>query len=235
VLRGTKTQSFSPYRMAVALGVVLPALVTAAAAQTMPREVGLWYDDTGKGAVEIVPCGDRLCGRIAWLKDLLNAEGKPLVDRFNPNPARRTTPICGLQVVGGLQAMTGGTWDSGWIYDPKTGSAYDLAIQLSGPDQLKVTGYKGVKLFSKSFTWRRAPDDLPRCNGVPAAGQAAVPPATAKKPVAAAKPATGPAETAKSAGAPKPPAPRPAVNPNKATPKPTNGADAGESLPWAKP
>lgn len=131
---------------------------------TPPREVGIWFDNSGKGAVEIAPCGSSLCGKIVWLKEPFNAEGKPLVDRFNPNPQRRTSTICGLQVLGGLQFMPEGTWDVGWIYDPKTGKAYDAALTLTAPDQLKVTGYKGVKLFAKSFTWTRAPSDLPRCN-----------------------------------------------------------------------
>jgi uncharacterized protein (DUF2147 family) len=170
LLRGTKTQSG---RMAVTgLGLAGLALllatgpVPAQPQQPQLTEAGIWYDDTGRGAVELVPCGQKLCGRIVWLKEEVNAEGKPLVDRFNPNPARRTTPICGLQVVGDAQKLSDGTWDQGWIYDPKTGSSYNVAISLQQPDQLKVTGYKGIKLLSKSFVWTRAPADLPRCGSV---------------------------------------------------------------------
>jgi len=90
--------------------------------------------------------------------------GSASVDRYNPNPARRTTPICGLQVIGDVQKLPEGTWDQGWIYDPKTGSSYNVTLTLQGPDQLKVTGYKGIKLLSKSFIWNRAPLDLPRCD-----------------------------------------------------------------------
>lgn len=179
MLRGTKTQSKGWHLPALTLGLLLPVMAAAPAAAQSPREAGLWYDDTGRGAVELLPCGANLCGRIVWLKDPLNDKGQPLVDRYNPNPARRTTPICGLQIIGGLKPMPEGTWDTGWIYDPKTGSAYDAAIQLQRADQLKVTGYKGVKLFSKSFTWMRAPADLPRCD-VAAAGRSATVPAPKK-------------------------------------------------------
>lgn len=129
-----------------------------------PREAGIWFDDSGKGAVEIAPCGSSLCGKIVWLKDPYNSEGKPLVDRFNPDPSLRTSTICGLQILGGLQFMPEGSWDIGWIYDPKTGKAYNAALTMVAADKLKVTGYKGVKLFSKSFTWTRAPSNLPRCS-----------------------------------------------------------------------
>ncbi len=172
--RGTKTQDFKPrpsWRMRPAnLAVLIGFTSLATPAAANPSEAGIWFDDSGKGAVEIAPCGPKLCGRIVWLRDPLNAEGNPLVDRYNPNPARRTTPICGLQILGGLQAMPEGSWDAGWIYDPKTGSAYDAAIKLVRADQLQVTGYKGVKLFSKSFVWTRAPDDLPRCDDQAAVG-----------------------------------------------------------------
>jgi uncharacterized protein (DUF2147 family) len=165
LLRGTTTQLRhaipAGFRLlGLAVGLTLAHPLTAA---SQPAEAGLWYDDTGRGAVELTPCGQKLCGRIAWLKEQVNAEGKPLVDRYNPNPARRTTPICGLQVVGDAQKVNDGTWDQGWIYDPKTGASYNLALTLQGPDQLKVTGYKGIKLLSKSFIWTRAPADLPRC------------------------------------------------------------------------
>ncbi len=177
MLRGTKTQSYGSvtgfFRVAgVAFAISLFGTIGARA---QPIEAGLWYDETGKGAVELVPCGSKLCGRIAWLKDTVNAEGRPLVDRYNPNPARRTTPICGLQVIGDVQKLPEGIWDQGWIYDPKTGSSYNVTLTLQGPDQLKVTGYKGIKLLSKSFVWTRAPADLPRCDAA-ASGAAKVTP-----------------------------------------------------------
>lgn len=177
MLRGTKTQSHrslaAVFRLAgVTLAVSLSGTLGL---QAQPVEAGLWYDDSGKGAVELVPCGSKLCGRIAWLKDKVNAEGQPLVDRYNPNPARRTTPICGLQVIGDVQKLPEGTWDQGWIYDPKTGSSYNVTLTLQGPDQLKVTGYKGIKLLSKSFIWTRAPADLPRCDAAASGSAKAAP------------------------------------------------------------
>ncbi|KAB2939855.1 MAG: DUF2147 domain-containing protein [Hyphomicrobium sp.] len=140
------------------------------AAEAAPAvEAGIWINHTGKGAVEIRPCGDsgasanRLCGFIVWLKEPNNRRGEPLTDGYNPEPSKRKRPICGLPVLGSLQRVSGG-WDNGWVYDPEQGAAFDAAIELASRDRLILTGYKGVKLFSKSFTWRRAPADLPRCD-----------------------------------------------------------------------
>jgi uncharacterized protein (DUF2147 family) len=124
---------------------------------------GIWYDDTGKGAVEIRRCGGSLCGHIVWLRNPKDKAGQPLTDQLNPTADRRTRPICGLQVIGRLEPMQDGSWDRGWIYDPKQGKAFDVMVSLRSPDELVVTGYLGLKFLSESFVWRRAPEDLGRC------------------------------------------------------------------------
>ncbi len=187
---------------------------------TLPAETGTWVDDSGAGAVEIYVCADRadrLCGRIVWLKEPLNAQGVPKRDRYNPNASLQTRPICGLPVLGNLAKVSGG-FDGGWIYDPKVGKAYDAAIQLATRDRLVVTGYLGVKFLSKTFTWSRAPADLQRCPTAP-------PPAVAPGPqnTKATPPAGSGANTANASSAPAksadvaivPPQPKPAVPPKK--------------------
>lgn len=124
---------------------------------------GVWYDDTGQGAVEIRRCGDRLCGHIVWLKDPIDKDGRPLIDDLNPEARNRNRPICGLKVIGQLERQRDGSWDGGWIYDPKQGKSFDVMLTLKAPSQLVVTGYLGVKFLSESFVWRRAPQGLPRC------------------------------------------------------------------------
>jgi uncharacterized protein (DUF2147 family) len=129
-----------------------------------PREAGIWYDDTGKGAVKIEICTPTtLCGKIYWLKEPLTPNGEPKIDRYNPDASMRTRPICGLPVLGDLEQLSGGGFDNGWVYDPKEGKSYSVALDLIGPDKLKVTGYKGMKFLGKSFIWTRAPADLPSC------------------------------------------------------------------------
>jgi uncharacterized protein (DUF2147 family) len=209
-------------------------LVVASAPATLAQqspELGLWYNHSGKGAVEIRPCGttdsdaDRLCGFIVWLKQPSGRNGKPLTDGYNAKPSMRSRPICGLPVLGSLRPMSDGSWDQGWVYDPEQGKSFDAAIQLRTRDQLVLTGYKGIKLFSKSFIWKRAPDDLPRCNEVGlerdarATGTAPQGPATAApNPTVGASdtpPIPGRADQARAgmAGALTPPRPVPAVKP----------------------
>ncbi len=149
--------------IAAALLCLLPLPSRAVETQSSNPFLGIWFDDTGKGAVEIRDCGRRLCGHIVWLREPNDATGRPLTDAYNPEPSQRRRPICGLQVIGELQAQPDGTWDSGWIYDPKVGKSYSVALQLENRNRLIVTGYAGMKLFGQSFAWNRAPADLQRC------------------------------------------------------------------------
>jgi uncharacterized protein (DUF2147 family) len=216
---------------ALAFGAVLAVLDHRPAAAQVP-EVGVWINHEGKGAVEIKPCGAALCGNIVWLRDPVNDQGQPLFDRRNPQEGKRNRPICGLPVIGNVKRTSEG-WDEGWIYNPEEGAQYDVALQASG-DRLTVTGYKGIKLFSKTLIWTRAPADLQRCDSAkqtkaksPAPVKAATTPtpgAGAAKP--AAKPAVAPAQgkppaaqKATTAPTAKPAAKDAAKSPSAAAPK----------------
>lgn len=164
---------------AIAALSAMPALAAG-----VPKEAGVWIDDSGKGAVKIEPCGAKLCGRIVWLRDPLNAKGEPLTDKNNPDASMNKRPICGLPTIGNVAAMPEGGFDGGWVYDPKVGKSYTVALQLAGPDMLQVTGYLGVKFLGKSFIWTRAKSELPSCNVQPTAATNAAPataPPAAKK------------------------------------------------------
>lgn len=137
----------------------------------VPSVEGTWIDHTGRGAIAIERCKDRLCGRIVWLQDPNGKDGRPLTDGLNPDRARRGQPICGLQVIGDLRGFPGGVWDEGWIYDPEKGESFSLELRLKSADTLQVTGYLGVKWLSETYLWKRAAPTAPRC----AAGMGAAP------------------------------------------------------------
>lgn len=188
-------------------GVAAAIAASSALAQNppLPPETGVWIDHTGKGAVEVAPCGAKLCGRIFWLKEPNTPKGQPLVDAHNPEASKKKRAICGLPVLGNLQRQAGGSWDLGWIYDPKEGKSYDLEIKAAGRDRLAVTGYLGTKFFGKTMIWTRAKPDLAGCGAAPqtnVAAKKAAPPAQPNSPAgksmqaAAAKPGGAPAQRA---------------------------------------
>ena len=126
---------------------VVAASAFAAGAALAVEPTGLWYDHTGRGAVEITKCGDQLCGRLVWLKD-----------------AKHAKEVCGIQIIGDLKPMANGTWDNGWIYDPERDSKFSVELTPMGPQDLKVLGYMGTKWLSETMMWKRAPANLKRCS-----------------------------------------------------------------------
>lgn len=120
-----------------------PAPAATPAAPAGPA--GLWYDHTGRGAVEISDCGGKLCGRIVWLKPGTDPQG------------------CGIQVLANVPPKGANVWEGGWIFDPEADSKYDVELQLVAVDKLKVTGYAGMKLFGQTMMWTRAPLNIQRC------------------------------------------------------------------------
>ncbi len=205
---------------------------SSAAAQQSSNVTGVWYDSAREGAIEVAPCGKRMCGNIVWLKSPLNAEGKPLFDRHNPSATKQSRLICGLQVLRDLQPLTDGSWGRGIVYDPKKGAENEASIKPLAGGKLQLTGY-GLFGLSKSFEWTRAPADLQKC-GNPA-GQAAAPAVAGS-----AKTVTAPAAAATAAPAQTQPqaatqAPASGVKPAEANAAATGIAKPAPSGPLVKP
>jgi uncharacterized protein (DUF2147 family) len=125
---------------------------------------GLWIDHTEQGAVEIKPCGSNMCGFIAWIKQPTDGKGQPVADVNNPDRARRSLPLCGLQIIGDLAKPTTSTrYDKGWIYNPEDGERFSVDVRLKTKDQLEVHGFLGMRFLGETFLWRRAPVNQERC------------------------------------------------------------------------
>ena len=129
------------------------ALLILAAAARAETPVGLW--ETGESHIEIYHCGELLCGRIVALDEPLDLAGNPKVDTNNPDPALRTRPIKGMDLVSGFSRKSDRKWVGGTIYDPRDGKTYKCKMTLEKDGALKVRGYVGVSLFGKTVVWTR--------------------------------------------------------------------------------
>jgi uncharacterized protein (DUF2147 family) len=151
-------------KLAVAgLGAVLLSGWSGGVRADPSKMIGTWIDHTGRGAVEFSPCGGAVCGRIVWMKEPVDAQGKPYKDGLNPNPSLRANPVCGLQIIGDAKPQGDGSLDQGWIYNPEDGAKYSVEVKLISPNILRVHGYMGMKVFGETFTWKRATGSLARC------------------------------------------------------------------------
>src|SRR4051812_44111148 len=64
---------------------------------------GIWAKDDSSAKVEIKKCGRGICGKLVWLRDAKNSQGKPLHDIRNENPSMRGRPIVGLPLFSNMR------------------------------------------------------------------------------------------------------------------------------------
>jgi uncharacterized protein (DUF2147 family) len=122
---------------------------------------GVWLTEARDAAVLIARCAGEedaltLCGRIVWLKDANDASGAPRVDTRNPDPSRRSRPICGLVVMRGLLPSGPDRWDDGSVYNPQDGRTYTGDMTLLTDRRLRVRAYLGIPFFGQTQIWTRA-------------------------------------------------------------------------------
>jgi uncharacterized protein (DUF2147 family) len=120
-----------------------------------PTPVGVWLHDNKRIEIEIASCGDRLCGKLVWFRWPNDAQGLPLVDLKNPDPALRTRPLLGLTILAGLRRTGDNTWEEGKIYDPDDGSYYSATMSINGDGTLRLRAYVLLPLFGKTLIWTR--------------------------------------------------------------------------------
>ncbi len=144
--------------MKILIFIALLLLTSATAATAVSGNVsGLWNTDGGDSRLELFNCGDKICGKIVWLKvpnyiDRRDGPvGKTKVDLKNPDKALRNKPILGLQVMKGFTAKGSNKWENGTCYDPENGKSYKCNMQLVSPERLKLRGYIGISLIGKTF------------------------------------------------------------------------------------
>jgi uncharacterized protein (DUF2147 family) len=123
---------------------------------------GRWKTAEGKALIDIYHCGEKICGRVAWLRepaypadDPEGMGGKPRIDRNNPNPELRSRKVMGLQILEGFVREGENSWGRGTIYDAETGKTYKSRLTLISPDRLKLRGYIGFPALGKSSIWTR--------------------------------------------------------------------------------
>jgi uncharacterized protein (DUF2147 family) len=135
---------------------LLVALLAAGSGRAeVPTPIGAWLDANRRIQVEIAPCDDHLCGEIVWFRWPNDAEGLPLVDLKNPDPALRSRPLLGLRVLDGLRGSGKGTWGGGRIYNPDDGIDYHAEMSIGDDGTLRVRAYYLLPVFGKTFVWTR--------------------------------------------------------------------------------
>jgi uncharacterized protein (DUF2147 family) len=124
--------------------------------------LGVWNNQEKDAEIEIFKCGEKLCGRVVWLKEPNypagskdGIPGTPKLDHNNPDPESRKTPIIGLQIVHDFVFAADAVWNGGMVYDPKNGKKYSGKMTLVSQHQLNLRGFVGISLLGRTVVWTR--------------------------------------------------------------------------------
>ena len=90
----------------VLLTLLICFINTLFAASNPDDIIGVWKDGQGKGQIQIFKQNGKYYGKIIWLKKPQDLNGKPKVDKNNPNPSLRNKPVLGLLMLKELNIMT---------------------------------------------------------------------------------------------------------------------------------
>lgn len=104
---------------------------------------GLWLNEEKDAIVEIFRNGDKYFGKIVWLKEPNEENGKPKVDDKNPEVSFQNRPVMGLELLKNFVYYGADKWEDGTIYDPNNGKTYKCIITIKNPDLLYIRGYIG--------------------------------------------------------------------------------------------
>ncbi|MCC6371479.1 MAG: DUF2147 domain-containing protein [Bacteroidia bacterium] len=130
-------------------------LLAQTAAADADRIIGVWQTGSGKGRVQITKYGDKYGGKIVWLKEPNDENGKPKLDKKNPDVSKRQATTLGLNNLLGFKSTGKGKYEGGTIYDPENGKTYSCVMTLENDNVLKVRGYIGISLIGRTDTWTR--------------------------------------------------------------------------------
>lgn len=118
--------------------------------------IGTWLTASGKAKVQIYKEGDKYNGKIVWLKTPTYEDGKPKTDKNNPDKAKQSVPLLGLNMLKGFE-FDEDEWEDGTIYDPENGKTYSCTIKYRD-GKLDLRGYIGISLIGRTRTWYKVSD-----------------------------------------------------------------------------
>jgi len=126
-------------------------------AQKADKIVGVWWNDEKTTKIQVEKKDGKYIGTIVYMIPEKYENGQPPKDDENPDEALRDRSLIGLQILEGfVYSADKNEWNTGRIYDPKSGKTYDCYGWLESDDLLKLKGFvAGMRWLGRSSEWYR--------------------------------------------------------------------------------
>ena len=133
--------------------VLFPVILFSQNAESI---CGTWLEEEKQSHIEIYKTDEgNYEGKIIWLAEPLDEDGKIKLDKENPNKNLRSQTIKGLIIIKDLEFIDENKWSNGNIYDARSGKIYSLNARLEDNNTLFMRGYIGFSLIGRTTTWTR--------------------------------------------------------------------------------
>jgi uncharacterized protein (DUF2147 family) len=116
---------------------------------------GTWYNAEKTSKIQFYKQGNKLFGKVVWLKEPLE-NGKPRLDKLNSDTKLRTRPIMGLVFLSNFVADGPKGWEDGEIYDPNNGKTYSCKMTITSPTTIDARGYIGISIIGRTTKFTKA-------------------------------------------------------------------------------
>jgi uncharacterized protein (DUF2147 family) len=118
-----------------------------------------WLNQEKDGKIRVFLGTDgKYHGQIVWLKEP-DENGKPKLDKENPDPEKRKKPVLNLQILHGLEKKSETEYVNGKIYDPKNGKTYDCKMTIINDKRVDLRGFVlGMPFLGRTSSWTLAED-----------------------------------------------------------------------------
>lgn len=125
-------------------------------AQNSDAILGEWFSTKGDSKFKLYKKNNQYYADITWLKVPISPiDGKPQIDRLNPNKNLQYRPVMGVSVLMDLVYNSNTKEWTGKTYEPRTGRSADCFVVLKDAKTLIITGYIGIRAVNEKETWLR--------------------------------------------------------------------------------
>jgi uncharacterized protein (DUF2147 family) len=131
--------------------ITIAALLFPFCAFAQDDITGVWLTENDEAKVQVYKVGNEYFGKVIWLKEPNDKNGKPKKDKNNPDPDKRNNPAIGILLMKNVK-YADGKW-KGIIYGPRRGKEAKCTFILKEKDILE--GTVTYSFFTGSKTWRR--------------------------------------------------------------------------------